>query len=185
MVVVGLVVGTGLAGSLAGLARLAIVGAGAVTVAALLHLPLLAALLGDRTVDSLVEPTSWPVHGLGPAAMFRLETGDFGLGRLGLVLLVVAWRWRGSGRSRLATMALVGAALVPMVLQRPSPNHLKFVGAWTVAVCVVAIAAPLGALTGRPSGRGTGQTRLHSSKMCGSRRNRHDSGLGAVQQCNT
>jgi len=89
MVVVGLVVGTGLAGSLAGLARLAIVGAGAVTVAALLHLPLLAALLGDRTVDSLVEPTAWPVHGLGADAMFRLETGDFGLGRLGLALLVV------------------------------------------------------------------------------------------------
>jgi len=89
MVVVGLVVGTGLAGSLAGLARLAIVGAGGVTVAALLHLPLLAALLGDRTVDSLVEPTAWPVHGLGTDAMFRLETGDFGLGRLGLALLVV------------------------------------------------------------------------------------------------
>ena len=89
MVVVGLMVGTGLAGSLAGLARLAIVGAGAVIVAALLHLPLLAALLGDRTVDSLVESTAWPVHGLGADAMFRLGTGDFGLGRLGLALLVV------------------------------------------------------------------------------------------------
>ena len=84
MVMVGLVVGTGLAGSLAGLARLATVGAGGVAVAALLHFPLLATLLGDRTVDSLVEPTSWPVHGLGTDAMFRLETGDFGLGRLGL-----------------------------------------------------------------------------------------------------
>ena len=89
MVMVGLVVGTGLAGSLAGLARLATVGAGGVAVAALLHFPLLATLLGDRTVDSLVEPTSWPVHGLGTNAMFRLETGDFGLGRLGLALLVV------------------------------------------------------------------------------------------------
>ena len=58
-------------------------------------------------------------------------------------------------------MALVGAALVPMVLQRPSPNHLKFVGAWTVAVCVVAIAAPLGALTGRPSSRATGRRLGH------------------------
>ena len=78
-----------------------------------------------------------------------------------VVLLVVAWRWRGSGRSRLTTMALVGVALVPMVLQRPSPNHLKFVGAWTVAVCVVAIAAPLGALTGRPSSRATGRRLGH------------------------
>jgi len=89
IVVVGLVVGTGLAGSLAGLARLATVGAGGFAVAALLHLPLLATLLGDRTVDSLVEPIAWPVHGLGTDAMFRLETGDFGLGRLGLALLVV------------------------------------------------------------------------------------------------
>ena len=70
-----------------------------------------------------------------------------------VVLLVVAWRWRGSARSRLTTMAVVGAALVPMVLQRPSPNHLKFVGAWTAAVCVVAIAEPLGDLLGRLLGR--------------------------------
>lgn len=61
-----------------------------------------------------------------------------------VLLTVVAWRWRGSARSRLSTMALVGVALIPMVLQRPSPNHLKFVGAWTVAVCVIAIAEPLG-----------------------------------------
>jgi hypothetical protein len=70
-----------------------------------------------------------------------------------VILLVVAWRWRGSARSRLTTMAVVGAALVPMVLQRPSPNHLKFVGAWTAAVCVVAIAEPLGGLLGRLPGR--------------------------------
>ncbi|HCW01402.1 MAG: hypothetical protein QF777_11310 [Acidimicrobiales bacterium] len=73
-----------------------------------------------------------------------------------VVLLVMAWRWRGSARSRLTTMAVVGAALVPMVLQRPSPNHLKFVGAWTVAVGVVAIAEPLGALLGRLPGRFSG-----------------------------
>jgi hypothetical protein len=63
---------------------------------------------------------------------------------------------RGSARSRLTTMAVVGAALVPMVLQRPSPNHLKFVGAWTAAVGVVAIAEPLGALLGRLPGRFSG-----------------------------
>jgi len=60
------------------------------------------------------------------------------------VLCVVAWRWRGSARNRLAIMAGVGVALLPMALQRPSPNHLKFVGAWTVAVVVVAVSVPLG-----------------------------------------
>jgi len=68
------------------------------------------------------------------------------------VLLVVAWRWRGSGRTRLTTMAVVGAALVPMVLPRASANHLKFVGAWTVAVCVVAISASVGRRMGHRLG---------------------------------
>jgi len=67
------------------------------------------------------------------------------------LLVVVAWRWRGSARSRLATLAAVGVLLVPMVLQRPSPNHLKFVGAWTVAVTVVVVAVPLGRFLGRLS----------------------------------
>jgi len=69
------------------------------------------------------------------------------------VLAVIAWRWRGSGRTRLATMAGVGVALIPMALQRPSPNHLKFVGAWTVAVAVVVVAVPLGRLLARRIGR--------------------------------
>ena len=72
------------------------------------------------------------------------------------LLAVVAWRWRGSARSRLATLVAVGVVLVPMVLQRPSPNHLKFVGAWTVAVTVVVVAVPLGRFLGRlSSGRRT------------------------------
>ena len=60
-----------------------------------------------------------------------------------VALVVVARRWRGPGRTRFATMAAIAVALVPMALQRPSPNHLKFVGTFTVAVAVVAIAVPL------------------------------------------
>ena len=60
-----------------------------------------------------------------------------------VALVVVARRWRGPGRTRFSTMAAIAAALVPMALQRPSPNHLKFVGTFTVAVAVVAIAVPL------------------------------------------
>ena len=60
-----------------------------------------------------------------------------------VALVVVARRWRGPGRARFSTMAAIAVALVPMALQRPSPNHLKFVGTFTVAVAVVAIAVPL------------------------------------------
>ena len=60
-----------------------------------------------------------------------------------VALVVVARRWRGPGRTRFSTMAAIAVALVPMALQRPSPNHLKFVGTFTVAVAVVAIAVPL------------------------------------------
>ena len=77
------------------------------------------------------------------------------------LLLVVAWRWRGSARSRFTTMAVVGAALVPMVLQRPSPNHLKFVGAWTAAIGVVAVAQPLGRLLGHLGSHRTGHRLAH------------------------
>ena len=59
------------------------------------------------------------------------------------LLVLVARRWRGPGRARFATMVAMAVALVPMALQRPSPNHLKFVGTFTVAVAVVAIAVPL------------------------------------------
>lgn len=103
-----------------------------------------------RLDDFLRGPETLP--GLGRpaqiAALFWLLLAGTAL------LVVVAWRWRGSARSRLATLAAVGVALVPMVLQRPSPNHLKFVGAWTVAIAVVALAVPLGRfLGGLPVGR--------------------------------
>ena len=89
MVLVGLVVGTILAGSLAGLGRLLLVTMAGVAVAGLLHLPLVLELLAGRPIGSLLNPVQWPVHGVGTTEMFRLDTGDFGLGRVGLALLVV------------------------------------------------------------------------------------------------
>ena len=89
MVLAGLVVGTILAGSLAGLGRLLLVTMAGVAVAGLLHLPLVLELLAGRPIGSLLNPVQWPVHGVGTTEMFRLDTGDFGLGRVGLALLVV------------------------------------------------------------------------------------------------
>jgi hypothetical protein len=89
MVLVGLVLGTILAGSLAGLGRLLLVTMAGVVVAGLLHLPLVLELLAGRPIGSLLNPVQWPVHGVGTMEMFRLDTGDFGLGRVGSALLVV------------------------------------------------------------------------------------------------
>ena len=61
-----------------------------------------------------------------------------------LILVVVARRWRGSGRTRMGVLVALSVALLPMALQRPSPNHLKFVGTFTVAIAVVALAVPVG-----------------------------------------
>ena len=89
MVLVGLVLGTILAGSLAGLGRLLLVTMAGVVVAGLLQLPLVLELLTGRSIGSLLNPVQWPVHGVGTMEMFRLDTGDFGLGRVGSALLVV------------------------------------------------------------------------------------------------
>ena len=89
MVLVGLVLGTILAGSLAGLGRLLLVTMAGVVVAGLLHLPLVLELLAGRPIGSLLNPVQWPVNGVGTTEMFRLDTGDFGLGRVGSALLVV------------------------------------------------------------------------------------------------
>jgi hypothetical protein len=89
MVLAGLVVGTILAGSLAGLGRLLLVTMAGVVVAGLLQLPLVLELLTGRSIGSLLNPVQWPVHGVGTMEMFRLDTGDFGLGRVGSALLVV------------------------------------------------------------------------------------------------
>ena len=89
MVLVGLVLGTILAGSLAGLGRLLLVTMAGVVVAGLLHLPLVLELLAGRPIGSLLNPVQWPINGVGTTEMFRLDTGDFGLGRVGSALLVV------------------------------------------------------------------------------------------------
>ncbi|MEE2958314.1 MAG: hypothetical protein VX488_05045 [Actinomycetota bacterium] len=107
-------------------------------------------LRGPETLPGLDRPAQ-------VAALFWLLLAGSAL------LAIVAWRWRGSARSRLATMAGVGLALVPMALQRPSPNHLKFVGAWTVAVAVVAVAVPLGRFAGRHLRGPTGRRAAHAA----------------------
>ena len=88
-VLIGLVAGTLLAGSLAGLGRLLVASFGGVVVAALLHLPLLIELLGGRSMASLAGPGTWPVGDLGAGGLFGLDTGGFRSDGLGWVVLVV------------------------------------------------------------------------------------------------
>ncbi len=99
VLVVGLVAGSLLAGSVAGLYRLAVVAAGAAVVAAVVHLPLVVDLLGGRPVGSLAAPVTWPRGSLGAGSVFRLDTGSpaadptwtgtFGIDRIGWAVLVV------------------------------------------------------------------------------------------------
>ena len=98
VVLAGLVVGSALAGSPAGLGRLAAVAAGGAAVAAVVHLPLVLDLLGGRPLESLAGPTTWSTGSLGYSAMFRLDTGagslatgpgTFGIDRIGWAVLVV------------------------------------------------------------------------------------------------
>ena len=76
-VLVGLVAGSLLAGSLAGLGRLLVASLGGTLVAALLHLPLLIELQGGRPVTSLAGPGTWPIGDLGVGGLFSLDTGGF------------------------------------------------------------------------------------------------------------
>ena len=74
--------------------------------AGLLHLPLVLELLAGRPIGSLLNPVQWPVHGVGTTEMFRLDTGDFGLGRVGSALLVVPVLARAAARGRHLFIAL-------------------------------------------------------------------------------
>lgn len=95
----GLVIGSLLAGSIAGLVRLVAVAAGAAVVAAVVQLPLLFNLVDNNPLDSLAVPTTWPGGSLGTTAMFTLDTGSpmagpswvgtFGIDRIGWAVLVV------------------------------------------------------------------------------------------------
>ncbi len=95
----GLVVGSLLAGSIAGLTRLVAVAAGGAVVAAIVQFPLLIGLFDNHPLDSLAVPTTWPRGSLGTAAMFTLDTGSplggptwagtFGIDRIGWAVLVV------------------------------------------------------------------------------------------------
>ena len=88
-VLVGLVAGSLLAGSLAGLGRLLVASLGGTLVAALLHLPLLIELLGGRPVTSLAGPGTWPVGDLGVGGLFSLDTGGFRSDGFGWLVFVV------------------------------------------------------------------------------------------------
>ncbi|MBQ91392.1 MAG: hypothetical protein CL441_08305 [Acidimicrobiaceae bacterium] len=93
-----------------------------------------------RVDDLLRGPDPWP--GLSRPAQV---TAVFWLLLATVALLLVLPRlWRLPHRRRFTTLALVGVAIVPMVLQRPSPNHLKFVGCYVFAVATIAVAVALG-----------------------------------------
>ena len=99
VLVAGLVAGSLLAGSSAGLPRLVVVAVGGAVVAAVVQFPLLFNLLGNSPLDSLAVPTTWPSGSLGTSAMFTLDTGSplggptwvgtFGIDRIGWAVLVV------------------------------------------------------------------------------------------------
>ena len=88
-VLVGLVAGSLLAGSLAGIGRLLAASLGGTLVAVLLHLPVLIELLGGRPVASLVGPGTWPVGDLGVGGLFGLDTGGFRSDGFGWLVFVV------------------------------------------------------------------------------------------------
>jgi len=89
VVLAGLVVGSVLAGSPAGVPRLLLVAFGACVVASLLHLPRLDRLPDGDLAAAFVDPSHWPAGDLGAAAILRLDTGTFVAGRLGWALLVI------------------------------------------------------------------------------------------------
>ena len=130
----GLVVGSLLAGSIAGLTRLVAVAAGGAVVAAVVQFPLLIDLIDNHSPDSLAVPTTWPRGSLGAAAMFTLDTGSplggptwtgtFGIDRIGWAVLVVptlalltTTGWRLAISIRAAFVAAGGFTMVWLVDQ--------------------------------------------------------------------
>ncbi len=98
VLLIGLIVGSLLAGSITGLTRLVAVATGGVLVAAVVQLPLLLDLFDNQRLDSLAVPTTWPSGSLGAWAMFTLDTGSplagpswvgtFGIDRIGWAVLI-------------------------------------------------------------------------------------------------
>jgi len=99
LVFCGLVSGSLLAGSSAGLARLVVVTFASVVVAALVHLPRLDRVARGDFLSAFIEPTDWKAGDLNTPEIFLLDTGPFGLGYLGCALLVAPlvalWMARG------------------------------------------------------------------------------------------
>ncbi len=93
-----------------------------------------------RIDEMLSGPDPWP--GLSRPAQVSAVFWLLLVVAVGLVVLPRLWRI--PHRGRFTTLALVGIAIVPMMLQRPSPNHLKFVGGYVFAIATVAVAVALG-----------------------------------------
>ncbi|MBC8365249.1 MAG: hypothetical protein H8E59_09630 [Actinobacteria bacterium] len=93
-----------------------------------------------RLDDMLRGPDPWP--GLSRSAQVAAVFWLLIVVAAGLVVLPRLWRI--PHRRRFTTLALVGIAIVPMVLQRPSPNHLKFVGGYVFAIGTIAVAVAIG-----------------------------------------
>ena len=113
VVATGLVVGSILAGSLAGISRLLLVATGATVVSALLHAHQLDRLPGGDHVAAFVEPGTWAPADLGIPTILRFDTGPFGGGHLGWALLVIpvlALLTASGWRLALVVRALIVAA---------------------------------------------------------------------------
>ena len=93
-----------------------------------------------RLDDLLSGPDPWP--GLSRPAQVAAVFWLLLIVAVGLVALPRLWRI--PHRRRFTTLALIGVAILPYLLQRPSPNHLKFVGSYIFAVAAIAMAVALG-----------------------------------------
>ena len=93
-----------------------------------------------RLDDLLSGPDPWP--GLSRPAQIAAVFWLLLIVAVGLVALPRLWRI--PHRRRFTTLALIGVAILPYLLQRPSPNHLKFVGSYIFAVAAIAMAVALG-----------------------------------------
>ena len=93
-----------------------------------------------RLDDLLSGPDPWP--GLSRPAQIAAVFWLLLIVAVGLVALPRLWRI--PHRRRFTTLALIGVAILPYLLQRPSPNHLKFVASYIFAVAAIAMAVALG-----------------------------------------
>ena len=87
--VIALLIGSALAGSLAGLFRLVLVFIAATAVSAIVHFTILIDLVNGRSWESWILNDNWAQGAIGPESIFRFETGPFGIPSLAWVFLVI------------------------------------------------------------------------------------------------